>query len=141
MNAYREMKYRHQEEVNALPLHFAFSKKQFEEEMKSMGLDPYDDIDKLYKGIGGSFYLKTDSQTINSTLARHQKEFDDAVASDETGNGFIFDMFLEELNNHEFSYTGDPDEAVYALGFDYDDLEKSLPLMNGFKKACAAAMA
>ena len=141
MNAYREMRLRQQEEVNALPLHFAFSKRQFEEEMKSMGLDPYDDIDKLYKGIGGSFYLKSDSAKINSTLSRHQREFDEPVSSDETGEGFIFDMFLEELNNHEYSYTGDPDEALCSLGFDYDDLDKSAPLMNGFKKACAAAMA
>ena len=48
MNAYAEMKARHQERVNALPVKFAFGMKQFREMMESWGLTE-NDTDKIYK--------------------------------------------------------------------------------------------
>lgn len=38
MNAYAEMKKRHQEEVNALPMYWAFSDEQFDQQLKELGL-------------------------------------------------------------------------------------------------------
>lgn len=40
MNRYAEMRKRQQEEVNALPIGFAFGNRQFEEMMRGWGLDP-----------------------------------------------------------------------------------------------------
>ena len=45
MNKYAELRSRQQKEVNALPLGFAFSNRQFEEMMKGWGLDPEKDLD------------------------------------------------------------------------------------------------
>lgn len=38
MNAYAEMKKRHQEEVNALPMYWAFSDEQFDQQLKELVL-------------------------------------------------------------------------------------------------------
>ena len=49
-------------------------------------------------------------------------------------------MFLYELQNHEYSYTGDYTEAMDALGITFEDLEKKPALANGLQLACKAAM-
>ena len=56
MNRYAEMRKRQQEEVNALPIGFAFGNRQFEEMMRGWGLDPEKDLDKIYRlGNTGGF--------------------------------------------------------------------------------------
>lgn len=52
MNAYAEMKKRHQEEVNALPMYWAFSDEQFDQQLKELGLTR-NDTGKLCKTFGG----------------------------------------------------------------------------------------
>jgi len=102
MSAYTEMNNRHQQEVNDFPFFFAFNDKQFEEGMAKFGLSP-NDTDKIYSMSNtGGFYLRTDSPRLAEMMARHNKEFADAVAADLTGEGFIFEMFDYELANHEY---------------------------------------
>lgn len=67
---------------------------------------------------------------------RHRKEFEDAVAADKTGDGFIYDMFDYELANHEYGYTRNPSDALAALGVSRKAIEKDPQLARGFKKAC-----
>lgn len=62
MNKYAEMKKRHQEEVNQLPLGFAFSNKQFEEMMEKWGLSPAD-TDKICS-IGAGGYIQKKDQSL-----------------------------------------------------------------------------
>lgn len=101
-NRYAKLCQRQQEEVNALPIGFAFGNKQFTEMMSGWGLDPEKDLDKIYKlGDTGGFYKRTDGQIIRDTFSRHEAELDKAIAEDKTGEGFIYEMFLYELNNHE----------------------------------------
>ncbi|NYC95062.1 hypothetical protein DFN09_003049 [Clostridium acetobutylicum] len=60
-NKYIEMKRKHQKEVNNFPMFFAFSKEQFKEGMKKLGLEP-SETNKIYKfGNTGGFYKRTDS--------------------------------------------------------------------------------
>ena len=114
MNAYLEMKESHQCEVNAFPLKFAFSNKQFEEGMKELGLS-LDDTDKVYKlGDTGGFYLRTDADRLHEMFDRHEKEMQDAIDSDITGEGFILEMFSYELSNHEYVITHDVEDALNA---------------------------
>lgn len=139
MNKYKEFSDRVMEEVNALPLGFAFSNKQFEEMMNEWGLT-VDDTDKIYKlGISGGFYRKEDSQLIKDTLARHEKEFQDEIAADPDGTNFIYDMFVYELRNHEYSYTGDIDETLDALGFTIEDIKNDERLEKGLLLAMKSA--
>lgn len=136
MNAYAEMKKKHQQEVNDFPMFFAFSDKQFAEGMKSLGLEP-EDTDKIYslRGTGG-FYRKSDSQKLHDMFDRHEKERKGAIEADQTGEGFIYEMFDYELANHEYGYTRDISDAVRALGLSVDEINADEKLLRGLKKAC-----
>ncbi len=139
MNKYKMFTDRVQEEVNALPLKFAFSNKQFEEMMNEWGLTT-EDTDKIYKlGISGGFYLKTDSDLIKNTLTRHEQEFQDEIAADPDGTNFIYDMFVYELRNHEYDYTGDIDDTLEALGFTIEDIKNDKRLEKGLLLAMRSA--
>lgn len=136
MNRYAEMNHRHQAAVNALPLKFAFSNEQFERAMAELGLKSTD-TDKIYKlGVGGGFYRKTDAELVRKTFEDNSKELEDAIAADKTGKGFIYEMLLYELRNHEYGYTGDTEDTLESLGYTTDDLEKDERLYVGLKKAC-----
>lgn len=136
MNRYVEMRDRQQQEVNALPLGFAFSNKQFDEMMRGWGLDPEKDLDKIYKfGGTGGFYKKTDAQLIRDTFSRHNAELEAAIAEDTTGEGFIYEMFLYELDNHEYGYTRDTEDTLDALGYTADEVLGDPRLKRGIEKA------
>lgn len=113
MNTYAEMKKRHQEEVNALPIYWAFTEERFDEVLKELGLTK-NDTDKLCNTFGGGFCLAKDAQMIADTLARNFKEVEDAIQADETGDGFIKDMFLYELRDHEYGPAPDFSDATLS---------------------------
>lgn len=138
MNKYDEMKARHQEEVNNSPMKFAFGEKQLIEVLNEWGLTA-DDMDKVTSIYGCGDIIQTkDVPAFEAMCKRHEQEMKDAIAADETGDGFIFDMFDCELGNHEYGYTRDPSDALAALGLSYIDIYKDARLIHGFEKACAA---
>jgi len=139
MSKYRAMKEKHQVEINAFPMFFAFSTEQFNEGMSKLGLCP-DDTDQICRiGSTGGFYRKTDDAAFNEMLDRHAKELADEIAADKTGDGFIFDMFDYELANHEYNYTLDTEATLDALGFTRKELSENPALRLGLHKACDAA--
>ena len=141
-NAYDELKARHQEEVNALPLYWAFGKKQADELFEKLGIDQNSkkDMAKLCNGPAGSIMFKTDAPMVADTFRRHRKELADAIAADPTGEGFIRDMFYSELCNHEYGYTGDASDAIYACGLSYQDIADDPKLALGLRLAKKMAM-
>lgn len=135
-NQYKAMIAKHQEEVNNFPMAFAFGKEQFAQAMRKLGLD-LSDTDKVCSFYGvGDIIRKSDVPALKQMIAKHNAEIKQAIADDETGEGFIFDMFDYELSNHEYGYTRDASDALAALGASWDDLENDARLMHGFKKAC-----
>lgn len=141
METYKQMSARHQKEIDKLPIGFAFSNKQFEEMMSKWGLKPTD-TDKIYKlGSTGGFYQKKDSDLIKSTMQKHSAEMQAAIDSDETGDGFIYEMFVCELFNHEYSYTGDPEDAVNRCGYELDEVCSDPKMKHALEKACKYVMA
>jgi len=135
MSAYTEMNNRHQQEVNDFPFFFAFSDKQFEEGMAKFGLSSKD-TDKIYSfGNTGGFYLRTDAPRLHEMLNRHDKEMQDAIASDPTGEGFIFEMFDYELADHEFVVSCDVSSTLDALGLEPEDIDNDQRLQHGLKLA------
>lgn len=139
MNVYKALKDAQQKRVNALPIIYAFSDKQFEEGMKKLGLNP-DDTDKIYSIGAGGFIRKEDASLIDKTFREIAQEMDDAIAADKDGTGFIYDMFLYELENHEFAYTGDAEPALDALGLSVQDVMGDPALLYGFGKAVSKAI-
>lgn len=135
MNKYSELRKRQQEEFNALPLGFAFSQKQFNEMMQEWHLDPEKDLGKIYRIPGGGYIQKKDADLLHRTTERHSAEMAAAIAEDKTGDGFIYQMFLAELNDHEYGYTGDPEDTLYALGYTWEQVQADKRLLRGFEKA------
>lgn len=137
MNKYAEMKERHQNRVNALPFMFAFSQQQFKEGMERWGLTE-NDTNKIYKlGATGGFYQCKDSTLIFSTFKQNDDEMTEAIHADPDGTGFIKDMFLYELANHEYCITYDLEPTLVALGYSEDDVLNDERLLNGLKLAKA----
>lgn len=135
MNQYAKLRQRQQQEFNALPLGFAFSQKQFDEMMKGWGLDPEKDLNKILRIPGGGFVQKKDIDLFHQTVERHSAEMVAAIAEDKTGEGFIYQMFLYELDNHEYSYTRDTEDTLDALGYTAAEVLGDPRLKRGIEKA------
>ena len=133
MNQYEALKQRQLEEFSAFPMQFAFSDQQFAEGMAALGLKPTD-TDKVYKAPGG-IYRREDGQRIKEMLDRFDRELQEAIAADPTGENFIYEMFLTELNSHEFGYTMDTEETLDALGYTADEVLGDPRLKRGIEKA------
>ena len=135
LNKYAELRKKQREEVDALPIAFAFSNKQFEKIMDNWGLDPEKDCDKICKLATGGFCKKTDLQMILDTFVKHNRDLQAAIDGDKTGEGFIYEMFLCELDNHEFGYTQDTEETLDILGYTVDEVLNNPRLKKGLEKA------
>ena len=134
MNRYADLKQRQQQEFDAFPMQFAFSDQQFAEGMAALGLKPTD-TDKIYKAPGGGFYRKEDSQRLGEMMERFDRELAEAIAADETGENFVYEMFLYELDAHEYGYTMDTEETLDALGYTAKQILGNPRLKRGIEKA------
>lgn len=83
----------------------------------------------------GGYYKKSDAQLIRDTFSRHEAEREAAIAEDKTGEGFIYEMFLYELHNHEYGYTMDTEDTLDALGYTADEVLSDPRLKRGIEKA------
>lgn len=134
MNSYQQMKLRHQQEVNAFPIKFAFSQAQLEKGLRELGLEPTD-TDKVIATPGGGFIRATDQQAFLDLFARQDRERSEAIASDTDGTGFAYEMFRYELANHEYAYTLDATDTLDALGYEPDDIASVPALQKAFENA------
>jgi len=135
MNAYQEMKQKQDKEFGEFPIFFAFNNEQFTEGMAKLGLKP-DETDKIYKfGNTGGFYRRTDGEQLHTMLTRFEKELQDAIDADPTGEGFILEMFDYELADHEYIVSYDTSDTLDALGLTPEDIEKDQRLQHGLKLA------
>lgn len=57
------------------------------------------------------------------------------LQEDKTGDGFIYQMFLCELSNHEYNYTEDVEETLDALGYTWEQIMADKRLLHGLKMA------
>ena len=134
MNTYRQLKNRQQKELDAFLLGAAFGNKQFEEMMRGWGF-AVDDTDKIISIGAGCFIRKSDKEAFFNMFERHNKEMQDAIAADATGDGFICDMFYDELANHEYCITYDLEETLDALNLTTEQVNADKRLLHGLNKA------
>lgn len=132
MNKYMELKNKIQKEVDEFPMGFAFSNEQFEKMKEELGVK--EDSELLSIGAGG-FIRKTDREAFSELFNNKAKRIDEAIAEDKTGEGFIKDMFLYELANHEYCITYDLEDTLYALDLTYDEVMNDERLLRGLTLA------
>lgn len=134
MNRYAELREKYQKEFDKLPMKFAFSDKQFKEAMESLGLTE-NDTDKII-GIGaGGFIRKSDLKAYTEMCQRTEKEMQEAIENDKTGEGFIKEMFKYELANHEYCITYELDDTLDALGLTIEEINNNQALKHGLELA------
>ena len=131
---YRQQKERQQKEINEFPLMAAFNEQQFADGMKKLNVDR----DGLLSIGAGCFIRKTDRDAFVNMMKRHTDEVKQACAADQTGDGFIYQMFYSCLADHEYSYTGDLSEGIAATPFTLDEINANPALLHGLSKAAAA---
>ena len=134
MNAYQEMKDRQQKEFDAFPIGAAFSNQQFQQMMEKWSLT-VNDTDKICSIGGGCYIRKTDKEALCALINRLNNEKENAIAADLTGDGFIFDMFVYELANHEYCITYDLEDTLDALGLTAEQINADKRLTHGLNKA------
>lgn len=137
MNPYTTLKNKHQKEMNAFPLGFAFNNKQFEEMMENWGLTP-EDTDKIYRIPYGGFIRKCDSEAFNEMVERHAREDEEAIR--ENKDDYLYHMFNYELANHEYGYTGELDDTLDALGLTMEEINADARMVDALHRACEHQM-
>lgn len=134
MNPYVALKEKHQKEINAFPLGFAFNEKQFNEMMEKWNLTPTDK-DKIYSIGGGGFIRKSDSEALQEMCKRHKTERETAMT--ENTDDYLYHMFDYELENHEYNYTGDLEDTLDAIGITYPEVKANKVMFDALKRAIA----
>lgn len=132
METYKEMRERQQAEVNALPIAFAFTEERMSELLAEWGITEEEAEAGAISYIGNNGFIRTsDEELVINAFARIRDERQAAIKADTTGTGFIYQMFLYELNNHEFSYTQEVDDTLNTLGITDDELNSNPALKAG----------
>lgn len=134
-NQYLELKKKHQKELNEFPMFFAFDGKQFENGLKKLGVAVSEVKEKLCSIPCGGFMKKADTQAFKDMFNRHDKERQEAIKCDHTGDGYIYDMFSYELSNHEYCVTMDATDALNALGLTLDDINSNPIMVKALERA------
>lgn len=132
MNKYAELKNKLQKEFDEFPFGFAFSNEQFEKMKEELGVK--DNSELISIGAGG-FIRKTDEKALDELINGKEKRMKEAIASDPTGEGFIKDMFLYELANHEYCITYDLRDTLEALDLTINEIMEDPRLKLGLELA------
>ncbi len=132
MNKYVELKNKLQKEFDEFPFGFAFSNEQFEKMKEELGVK--DNSELISIGAGG-YIRKSDEKALDELINGKEKRIADAIAEDKTGEGFIKDMFLYELANHEYCITYDLSDTLYSLDLTMDDIKNDKRLLIGLELA------
>lgn len=135
MNKYIELQKKQRIEFEAFPIFYAFDAKGFKKGMESFGLNPETDKDKICSTGAGGFLKKSDSERFKDMVNKHAAELEKAITEDTTGEGFIFEMFADELANHEYCYTHDPTDAIESVGLTWKEIRSSPALTHGLDLA------
>ena len=109
---------------------FAFNQKQFDEGMKSLGLNP-NQTSMINSFEGGGFYRKLDRIALIELLERFDREEKEAMQDDK----YVLEMFEYEMGNHEYGYTHSDMQVLDASGIDVDEFEKNSRLKRLYNQA------
>ena len=116
--AYLDLQKKHQDELSAFPIAYAFSKEQMEEALKKLGATKEECVTVFGHG---DIVKRTDAKSFIAMLGNHTKELQEAMKNPD----FAEAAFLYEMDNHEYAINWSADEDVLAcFNFSWDDIRK-----------------
>lgn len=68
-------------------------------------------------------------------LNRHREEHLKAIDKDKTGDGYIYDMFIYELQKHKYKYTSRVDDTLDTLDISRETLQQNAAMSRSLAKA------
>lgn len=132
MLKYEELKAKHQEEVNGLPIYFAFGQRQIDELIQKLGFTNEEELkDNVFTIGAGSIILKKDKDKVLNTFLKHDKAMLKAFENDE----FLLSAFEYELANHEYIITYEIEPTLCALGIKISEYQTNERYQDIMKKA------
>ena len=134
MESYEAMQKRHQQEVNAFPMKWAFNNQQLEQGMRELGLNPSQTNEIVGIG-GGGFIRRSDRQAFIDMFKWQNAEQKAALAAQKTGDEYAYQMFLHELGNHEYVITGDLSDTLDACGLSAEQINNDPKLRKALARA------
>lgn len=139
-NLYKELIDKQMAEINVFPVKTATNNEQFKKIVNEWNLSFNENSDNFYgKQLVplslGMFIRKKDVKAFNDMLNRHREEHQKAIEEDTTGEGYIYDMFVYELQNYEYGYTGCVDDTLEALGISRETLQQNAAMSQALAKA------
>lgn len=116
--AYLDLQKKHQDEISAFPIAYAFSKEQMEEALKKLGATKEECVTVFGHG---DIVKRTDAKAFIDMLSNHTKELQEAMKD----SNFAEAAFLYEMDNHEYAinWSGD-DDVLACFNFSWDDIRK-----------------
>lgn len=134
MNKYVQLKNEIQKAFDNFPFGFAFNNEQFENMKKQLGVT--EDSELISIGAGG-YIRKSDEKALDDLCNMKCKRIQEEINNDIDGTGFIKDMFLYELANHEYCITYELDDTLDALDLTYEQVINDEKLKTGLALAKA----
>lgn len=130
MSEYTEQRNRHEKKIHEFLskyAFFAFDLEQFHEGLDRLQIRKDDAV----QFCPGGYMIRSRLPEYIKLAEDLRKERDQAAKEPE----FAFDMFLCELANHEYSYTGSAEDAIDALGYTFDEIREDPVLNEALNKA------
>lgn len=109
----------------------AFNDKQFASGCLALGVTEKD----IYSIGGGCFITKKASKELHQLMAAFDKEMAEAMATDTTGDGFLYEMLRYELDNHEYIITRDVTDALEALNLSMEEIKANPAMLHALRRA------
>lgn len=140
-NSYKELIDKQMAETNSFPVKTANNNEQFEKIVNEWNLSFDENSDNYYGKqlipLGLGMYIhKKDARAFNNMLNRHRKEHLKAIEEDTTGEGYIYDMFVYELQKHKYKYNSCVEEVLQTLNISVETLLQNSVMNRAFAKAC-----
>lgn len=101
---YWDLKKKHEQEITDFPIAFAFNKEQLKEALVKLGVDDVSECCTVMEM--GDIVKKTDARDFVKMIDRHGEEIR-ALLND---RDLAFDIFLDEMDNHEYAINWDGDK-------------------------------
>ena len=131
---YKKYKENKQKEFDKLPIHWAFGMQQFKELLQKLNLqDTPEDLKKLVNIGCGGLMLKSDLHLLENHIETFSK---DKLLFWLTHNfRFAYSALRQEMNNHEYYYTGDITDTLESLNITFEDIQKNAYLKLAYLRA------
>jgi hypothetical protein len=114
---------------------FAFNNEQFQDGLKEFDLTLDEFKTNFVKIPAGGYMLKDKVDEYRTLSKSREDEIQKQIKLDETGDGFIYDMFLYELNNDEYACHGDDSGAIAMCDLTQEQIDNNPALLKGLAKA------